>query len=64
MGPGNLLLWLVLVGGASGIPIGGWRLRRHRRPGLANLLLLVLALPAALLGLLVLSLIVFQPNWH
>lgn len=64
VGPGNLLLWLALIGGVAGILAGGWWLRRHGRPGLSSLLLLVLALPAGLAGLFVLSLIVFQPNWH
>jgi hypothetical protein len=60
----NMHLWLAILGALVVILGGGVSLhaKGHRR--VADVVLLILAIPAALYGLFVLSLIVFQPHWN
>ena len=60
----NILLWLVLVGGVGLVLGGGLWLKARSQLRLANGLLLVLAIPATLIGLFFLALIVLQPRWN
>ncbi len=60
----NMHLWLGILA-ALGVVIGGGvalNAKGNRRA--ANAVLLILAIPTALYGLFVLSLIVFQPRWN
>jgi hypothetical protein len=60
----NMGLWLLILS-ALAIVLGGslW-LRRKQQPVLANLLLLVVAVPGVLYGLFVLLLVVTNPHWQ
>ena len=60
----NILLWLCLVGGVGGVLGGGLWLNVKGQRRLANSLLLVLAIPATLLGLFFLALIALHPRWN
>ena len=60
----NIGMWLALVAGVAAILGGGWYLNANGRRGLAIALLAVLAAPALLYALFVLSLIVLQPRWN
>jgi hypothetical protein len=56
--------WLLLMAAPAGILWGGVALRRGGRPGLSNLLLAVLALPALCFFLVFLLLILANPRWN
>jgi len=60
----NIVLWLSLLGAIGIVLGGGFWLRARGRPGLAKLLLAVLALPALFGGLLMLLLIFNPPHWQ
>ena len=63
----NMALWLPMALIPAGVLWGGWRLKALGRPGLAKLLLWLLAAPAALLGgwmLLLLALYSMNPGSH
>lgn len=60
----NILLWMGLLGGTAAILGGGWALRRKGMTVGANLVLAILAAPAAAFGLFFLMLILLQPRWN
>ena len=60
----NILLWLAILGGLAAILGGGLRLKSNGHRGLANGVLLILAVPGLLYGLLILSAIILQPRWN
>jgi hypothetical protein len=60
----NILLWLGMVGGVSAVVGGGVWLNAYGQRWLANGVLLILAIPAALLALFFLMLIILQPRWN
>lgn len=60
----NILLWLAILGGLAAILGGGLRLKSSGHRGLANGVLLILAVPGLLYGLLILSAIILQPRWN
>jgi hypothetical protein len=60
----NILLWLALLGGVGAILGGGLWLNTLGQRRLANGVLLVLAMPAALIGRFFLSLIILQSRWN
>ena len=60
----NILLWLAILGGVSAVLVGGTWLRARGLARLANGVLLVLAIPAALFALFFLVLIIAQPRWN
>jgi hypothetical protein len=60
----NALLWAVLLLLALGVPASAILLKRSGRVGLASALLALPAVPATLLGLLVLLLAVAGGHWH
>ena len=60
----NIGIWLLLLGGIGAVIGGGLALNASSRRRAAYALLSVLAIPAFLSGLLILALIVLQPNWR
>jgi hypothetical protein len=60
----NMQLWLGILAAVAAILGGGVFLNAKRQRIAANLVLLILATPAALYGLFILSIIVFQPRWN
>ncbi len=60
----NILLWLAMLGGVGSVLGGGAWLRSYGQLGLAYGVLLLLAIPATLIGLFFLLLIVLQPRWN
>ena len=60
----NIVIWLVLLGGVAAVLGGGWQLRAAGQGRIANGVLLILAIPATLLALFLLSLIILQPRWN
>ena len=60
----NILLWLVLLGGIAAVLFGGWTLNAAGRRGAACALLAILAVPGALSGLFILSVLILQPRWN
>jgi hypothetical protein len=60
----NAGIWLALLGGIGAVIGGGMAFHAAGRRRIACALLSVLAVPAFLSGLLVLMLIVLQPNWR
>jgi hypothetical protein len=60
----NILLWLALLGGVGVVLGGGLWLSAYGQRRLANGVLLILAIPAALIGLFFLSVIIMQPRWN
>lgn len=60
----NILLWLALVGGVGAVLGGGLWLNAYGQRRLANGVMLILAIPATLLGLFFLMLIILQPRWN
>ena len=60
----NMRLWLGTLAVVTAILGGGVLLRAKGQRIAANLVLLIRATPAALYGLFVLSMIVFQPRWN
>ncbi|WP_270938605.1 hypothetical protein [Falsiroseomonas oryzae] len=60
----NILSWMAMLGVLAGIVGGGVALQRGGRPAAAKGLLSLLAVPAALAGLLILALILINPRWN
>ena len=60
----NIGIWLLLLGGIGATIGSGLALNASGRRRAACALLSVLAIPALLSGLLILALIVLQPNWR
>jgi hypothetical protein len=60
----NMQLWLGILAAVAAIVGGGIWLNALGHRIVANLVLLILATPAALYGLFILSVIVFQPRWN
>jgi hypothetical protein len=60
----NIQLWLGTLAVIAAILGGGLALKAKGQRIAANLVLLILATPAAIYGLFVLSIIVFQPRWN
>lgn len=60
----NMGLWLLILSVLAIVLGGSLWLRRKQQPVLANLLLLVVAVPGVLYGLFVLLLVVTNPHWQ
>jgi hypothetical protein len=60
----NMQLWLGILAAVVAIPVGGFLLNAKGQRIAANLVLLILATPATLYGLFMLSIIIFQPRWN
>jgi hypothetical protein len=60
----NMGLWVAILAGVAAILGGGYALHATGRTRLANLLLLVLAIPAVLYGLFILLVVVTNPRWN
>ena len=60
----NILLWLTMLGGIAAILGGGLLLKANKKMWPANGVLLILAAPGFLFGLLFLMLIILQPDWR
>jgi len=60
----NMQLWLGILTAIAAILGGGLLLKSKGQRIAANLVLLILAAPAALYGFFILSIIVFQPRWN
>ena len=60
----NMTLWLVVLGALGGILWGSHALRAADRTSLANSLLMIVAMPGVLAGLLFLAVIILQPGWN
>lgn len=60
----NMSLWLGILAAVAAILGGGLLLKAKGQRIAANLVLLILATPAALYGLFFLSIIIFQPRWN
>jgi len=60
----NIELWLGILAGLAAVLGGSLWLSGTGRPGAANALLLVLAVPGLLYGLFMLLVIVTQPRWN
>jgi hypothetical protein len=60
----HVALWAGILSGIAAILIGGSLLRSYGHQGLAKTVLLVLALPGFLYGVLLLSLIILHPQWN
>lgn len=60
----NMELWLAMLGGIAAVLAGGWLLnaKGHRRSAYG--VLLILALPALLFAVFMLSVVIFQPRWN
>jgi hypothetical protein len=57
-------LWIGILAAMAIVLVGGYALHAQDQRVLANLLLLVLALPGFFYGAFVLLIIVLQPNWR
>jgi hypothetical protein len=60
----NIGIWSLLLGGIAVIVGGGYALTRQGRSGLANALLLVLAVPTVGYALFILMILILQPRWN
>jgi hypothetical protein len=60
----NMALWLGLLIGVAAVLAGGIVLRVTKLRRLANVLLLVLAIPGVLIAVLLLAFIVLHPDMH
>jgi hypothetical protein len=60
----NIALWLGILSGLSAPILAGWYLRTREQIVAANLVLAVVAVPAILAGLFVISLLISQPRWN
>jgi hypothetical protein len=60
----NFGLWALILLGLATIMGGSVWLKAAGRPGIATLLLLVLALPGLLFGLFVLAILIANPRWN
>lgn len=60
----NIGIWLALLAGVSAVPALGWLLNANGRRSAAIGILSILAVPALLVGLLLLAAVVLQPRWN
>ena len=60
----NMTLWLVILCTLGGILWGSYALRAADRTSLATSLLMILAVPGVLGGLIFLALIILEPQWN
>lgn len=60
----NMGLWLLILTGVTALLVGGWIFRAKGRPGVATVLLLPSAVPAALYGIFLLLILILQPRWN
>lgn len=60
----NMGLWLALLLGLAGILGGGLALRAAGRASVAIPLLLLLAVPAVLAGVLLVAALILKPRWN
>lgn len=60
----NIGIWSLLLGGIAVIVGGGFALMRQGRNGLANALLLILAVPTVGYALFILMIVILQPRWN
>jgi hypothetical protein len=60
----NILLWLAMLGGVGAVLGGGLWLNAYGQRRLASVVLLILAIPTAMIGLFFLAMIVLQPRWN
>jgi len=60
----NMALWLAILLALAGILRGSHALRAAGRAGMANGLLMLLAIPGVLAGLLLLAALILQPRWN
>jgi hypothetical protein len=60
----NMGLWLVILCVLGGVVVGSLALRGAARTGVATALVLVLAVPSALIGLFYLVLLVAPVRWN
>lgn len=56
--------WTLLLAGIAGVMGGGLALRARGRPGIGNLVLLLLAVPTLVAGCLIVLLIIAPPRWN
>ena len=60
----NMGLWLGLLALVGGVVVGGRALQRAGQAALANILLLVLAIPGLGFTLFLLLVLILQPRWN
>ena len=60
----NIRLWIGILFAVAAIVAGGVALRRANRPVLANIVLAILAAPAALYGIFIFAVIFSGTNWN
>jgi hypothetical protein len=60
----NIQLWIAILGGVAAVMVAGFVLLSRGNRRAADGILLILALPGVLFGLLMLSLIVLHPRWN
>ncbi|MGO4682758.1 hypothetical protein [Hyphomicrobium sp. 2TAF46] len=60
----NIVLWLTVLAGIIAIVGTGYRFHTNGQTGLATGVLAILAVPAILAGLFVLSILIAQPRWN
>ena len=60
----NIVLWLVILAALGAILWGSYAARSAGRTSLATRLLMALAIPGVLIGVLFLAILVLQPKWN
>jgi hypothetical protein len=60
----NIVLWVLMLLGVTGVTGGSLWLRKAGRTGLATLLALVLAVPGLLAALFLAVVLITQPRWN
>jgi len=60
----NIGLWIGILFAVAAIVAGGIALRQANRPVLANIVLAILAAPAALYGIFIFAVIFSGTNWN
>lgn len=60
----NIRLWLATLAGLAVILVAGWMLNARGNRRTAQAVLLVLAVPAVLFALFMLSVIIMHPRWN
>lgn len=60
----NITLWLVVLFALGGILWGSYAARSAGRTSLVTRLLMALAIPGVLIGLLFLAVLILQPKWN
>ncbi len=60
----NIGLWGGILAGVAAMLIGAYFMRAQGQRVLANLMLLLLALPGFFYGAFILLIIILQPNWR